>query len=265
MTGGAWAAIVPAIFMKGGSMRMQWKAALVLMLGAPGLALAQAPTKSSKPAAAPEAAAKAAPQATPELQTDEQKTIYALGVTLGQSVTSLALTPEEVMVLQRGLADALAGTAPAVDPKEQGPKIQTLAKARLAQLSAATLERAAKEPGAVKLPSGVIYRELKAGTGKSPRAIDTVKVQYRGTLVDGTEFDSSYARGMPAEFPLNGVIPCWTQGVQKMKVGTKAKLTCPGNTAYGERPPTGSRIPPNAVLTFDVELVDVPGNTAVGQ
>ncbi|NOK10595.1 FKBP-type peptidyl-prolyl cis-trans isomerase [Corallococcus exercitus] len=244
-------------------MRMQWKAALVLMLGAPGLALAQAPTKTSKPAAAPEAAAKAAPAQAPlELKTEEQKTIYALGISLGQSVTALALTPEEVQVLQRGLQDSLSGAAPAVDPKEFTPKIQSLAKARQSQVNIATLDRASKEPGATRLPSGVIYRELKAGTGKSPRAIDTVKVHYQGTLVDGTEFDSSYKRGMAVEFPLNGVIPCWTQGVQKMKVGGKAKLTCPGSTAYGERPPTGSRIPPNAVLTFEVELVDIPGNTA---
>ncbi|NBD09124.1 MULTISPECIES: FKBP-type peptidyl-prolyl cis-trans isomerase [Corallococcus] len=244
-------------------MRMQWKAALVLMLGAPGLALAQSSTKTSKPAAAPEAPAQAASQAPPDLQTDDQKAIYSLGVTLGQSVTALALTPAEVQLLQHGLQDALAGTSPAVDPKEYTPKIQALAKARQAQVNVATLDRASKEPGATRLPSGVIYRELKAGTGKVPRAIDTVKVHYRGTLVDGSEFDSSYARGMAAEFPLNGVIPCWTQGVQKMKVGGKAKLTCPASTAYGERPPTGSRIPPNAVLQFDVELVDIPGNTAV--
>ncbi|NOK16788.1 FKBP-type peptidyl-prolyl cis-trans isomerase [Corallococcus carmarthensis] len=245
-------------------MRMQWKAALVLMLGAPGLALAQAPTKTSKPAAAPEAAAKAAPAAPAplELKTDDQKAIYSLGITLGQSVTALALTPEEVQLLQRGLQDSLSGTAPAVDPKEYTPKIQALAKARMAQVNVATLDRASKEPGANRLPSGVIYRELKAGTGKSPRATDTVKVHYQGTLVDGSEFDSSYKRGLAVEFPLNGVIPCWTQGVQKMKVGGKAKLTCPGSTAYGERPPTGSRIPPNAVLTFEVELVDIPGNTA---
>ena len=244
-------------------MRMQWKAALVLMLGAPGLALAQAPTKSSKPAAAPEAAAKAAPAQAPlELKTDDQKTIYSLGLSLGQSVTALALTPEELELLQRGIQDAVAGTPPAVDPKEHAPKLQTLAKARMAQVNVATLDRASKEPGANRLPSGVIYRELKAGTGKSPRATDTVKVHYQGTLVDGSEFDSSFKRGLPVEFPLNGVIPCWTQGVQKMKVGGKAKLTCPGSTAYGERPPTGSRIPPNAVLTFEVELIEIPGNTA---
>ncbi|WP_223632505.1 FKBP-type peptidyl-prolyl cis-trans isomerase [Corallococcus sp. EGB] len=244
-------------------MRMQWKAALVLMLGAPGFALAQAPAKPSKPAPAPEAAAKAAPAQAPlELRTDDQKAIYSLGVTLGQSVTALALTPEEVQLLERGLQDALGGTAPEVDTKEFTPKIQALAKARQAQVNIATLDRASKEPGAARLPSGVIYRELKAGSGKSPRATDTVKVHYQGTLVDGSEFDSSYKRGLAVEFPLNGVIPCWTQGVQKMKVGGKAKLTCPASTAYGERPPTGSRIPPNAVLTFDVELVDIPGNTS---
>ncbi|RKH59479.1 FKBP-type peptidyl-prolyl cis-trans isomerase [Corallococcus llansteffanensis] len=244
-------------------MRMQWMAALVLALGVPGFAQAQAPTKTSKPAAAPEAAAKA-PAAPPvELKTDDQKTIYSLGLTLGQSVTALALTPEEIQLLQRGLQDALSGATPPVDPKEYTPKIQALAKSRQAQVNVTTLDRASKEAGATRLPSGVIYRELKAGTGKTPRAIDTVKVHYRGTLVDGSEFDSSYKRGEPIEFPLNGVIPCWTQGVQKMKVGAKAKLTCPASTAYGERPPPGSRIPPNAVLQFDVELVDVPGNTAV--
>ncbi|RKH47712.1 FKBP-type peptidyl-prolyl cis-trans isomerase [Corallococcus sicarius] len=240
-------------------MRMQWMAALVIALGVPGFAQAQAPTKNSKPAAAPEAAAKAPPA---ELKSEDQKLIYSLGLSLGQNVTALALTPEEIQLLQRGIQDALSGTPP-MDPKELTPKLQVLARSRQAQVNVATLDRASKEAGATRLPSGVIYRELKAGTGKVPRASDTVKVHYRGTLVDGSEFDSSYSRGMPAEFPLNGVIPCWTQGVQKMKVGAKAKLTCPASTAYGERPPTGSRIPPNAVLQFDVELVDVPGNTAV--
>ncbi|MCY1047024.1 FKBP-type peptidyl-prolyl cis-trans isomerase [Corallococcus sp. bb12-1] len=244
-------------------MRTQWMAALVLALGAPGFALAQTSTKTSKPAASAEAKAPAA--APLELKTDDQKTIYSLGVSLGQNVTALALTPEEIQILQRGLQDALTSAAPDVDPKELSPRVQALAKNRLAQANVATLERAAKEPGTTKLPSGVLYRELTAGTGKSPRATDTVKVHYRGTLVDGTEFDSSFKRGVPVEFPLNGVIACWTQGVQKMKVGGKAKLTCPANTAYGDRPPSGSRIPVGAVLQFEVELVEVPGNTAVGQ
>jgi len=106
------------------------------------------------------------------------------------------------------------------------------------------------------LPSGVKVETIKAGTGASPAAGDTVKVHYRGTLTDGTEFDSSYKRGTPIEFPLNRVIPCWTQGVQKIKVGGKAKLTCPGATAYGERGVPGT-IPANATLVFEVELLDI--------
>ena len=112
---------------------------------------------------------------------------------------------------------------------------------------------AAKE---VKTASGLVYTELKAGSGASPNATDTVKVNYRGTLADGTEFDSSYKRGQPAEFPLNRVIPCWTEGVQKMKVGGKAKLVCPPSIAYGDRG-AGSAVPPGATLTFEVELLEI--------
>ena len=118
------------------------------------------------------------------------------------------------------------------------------------------LDRAAAEPGAVRTASGMVYRELTAGAGASPGATDTVTVHYRGTLVNGTEFDSSYKRNEPAQFPLNRVIPCWTEGVQKMKAGGKAKLVCPPNLAYGERgaPPD---IPPGAVLIFEVELLRI--------
>ncbi len=112
---------------------------------------------------------------------------------------------------------------------------------------------AAKE---VKTASGLIYTELKAGNGPSATATDTVKVNYRGTLADGTEFDSSYKRGQPAEFPLNRVIPCWTEGVQKMKVGGKAKLVCPPSIAYGDRG-AGRAVPPGATLTFEIELLDI--------
>ena len=115
---------------------------------------------------------------------------------------------------------------------------------------------AAKEPGAVVTDSGLVYRSLKDGTGASPAATDTVKVHYRGTFPNGKEFDSSYSRGAPAEFPLNQVIKCWTEGVQRMKVGGKAKLTCPPALAYGERG-AGGVIPPNATLQFDVELLAI--------
>jgi len=115
---------------------------------------------------------------------------------------------------------------------------------------------AAKEAGPVTTASGLIYQSLKEGSGASPTATDMVKVHYRGTLPDGKEFDSSYARGEPAEFPLNRVIKCWTEGVQRMKVGGKAKLVCPPAIAYGERG-AGGVIPPNATLNFEVELLAI--------
>ncbi|MBC7482913.1 MAG: FKBP-type peptidyl-prolyl cis-trans isomerase [Rhizobacter sp.] len=127
--------------------------------------------------------------------------------------------------------------------------------AALAQADPA-LTAAAKEPGAVTTASGLVYRSMKDGTGASPTAADTVKVNYRGTFPDGREFDSSYKRNEPAQFPLGGVIPCWTEGVQRMKVGGKAKLTCPAAIAYGSRGAGGS-IPPNATLHFEVELLEI--------
>ena len=116
----------------------------------------------------------------------------------------------------------------------------------------------AKEAGAIVTPSGLVYRSLKDGTGASPSASDKVKVHYRGTFPDGKEFDSSYKRNEAIEFPLNGVIKCWTEGVQRMKVGGKAKLTCPPSIAYGERG-AGGTIPPNATLLFEVELLGING------
>ena len=107
-----------------------------------------------------------------------------------------------------------------------------------------------------KLPSGVTVAHTVEGTGAQPKASDAVKVHYRGTLADGKEFDSSYKRGMPATFPLNRVVPCWTEGMQKIKVGGKATLTCPPATAYGERG-AGGVVPPNATLKFDVELISI--------
>ena len=117
---------------------------------------------------------------------------------------------------------------------------------------------AAKEEGAVVTSTGLVYRSLKDGAGASPMASDTVKVHYRGTFPDGKEFDSSYKRGQPIEFPLGGVIKCWTEGVQRIKVGGKAKLTCPPEIAYGERG-AGGVIPPNATLVFEVELLGING------
>jgi FKBP-type peptidyl-prolyl cis-trans isomerase FkpA len=121
----------------------------------------------------------------------------------------------------------------------------------------ATAAASAKEEGAVVTATGLVYRSLKDGDGASPTAADTVKVHYRGTFPDGKEFDSSYKRNSPAQFPLGGVIKCWTEGVQKMKVGGKAKLTCPSSIAYGERGAGGGLIPPNATLLFEVELLEI--------
>ena len=165
--------------------------------------------------------------------------------------------------MKQALTDA-AANKPAVDLETYGPKIDGFATERSGRVaareksaSAAYLTKAATEPGAVKTDSGLIYKELKAGTGDSPKATDTVKVNYRGTLTNGTEFDSSYKRNEPAEFPLNGVIKCWTEGVQKMKVGGKSQLVCPSDLAYGDqgRP----SIPGGATLVFEVELLSIGG------
>jgi len=130
------------------------------------------------------------------------------------------------------------------------------ATAALLALPLALPVSAQSEPGATTTASGLIYRALKDGSGASPKATDTVKVHYQGTFPDGREFDSSYKRGAPLEFPLNGVIKCWTEGVQMMKVGGKAKLVCPPGIAYGARG-AGNVIPPNATLNFEVELLGI--------
>jgi FKBP-type peptidyl-prolyl cis-trans isomerase FkpA len=195
--------------------------------------------------------------------TDEEKTIYALGLTVSNSLGQFDLSPAELEIIKRAMTDA-AARKPAVELDTWGPKIQGLAQARGTRVagrektaSAAYLTKAAAEAGSVKTDSGLIYREMRPGTGESPKATDTVKVNYRGTLVNGTEFDSSYKRNEPAEFPLNGVIPCWTEGVQKMKIGGKAMLICPSDLAYGDqgRP----SIPGGATLIFEIELLEIQG------
>ncbi|MDY7231553.1 FKBP-type peptidyl-prolyl cis-trans isomerase [Hyalangium rubrum] len=210
------------------------------------------------------AKAQPAPAAAPtaQLQTEEEKTLYALGHGFGKGLAVFGLSPAELEIIKRGLTDSVTGAPSAVDVDLYSGKLQGLAKSRQAKANDAFLAKAAEEKGAVKLPSGVIYKEVQAGTGANPKAKDTVAVHYRGTLMTGEEFDSSYRRNQVAEFPLNGVIPCWTEGVQKMKVGGKARLVCPAKAAYGDRPPMGSKIPPNAVLEFEIELVGIPGDTS---
>ena len=194
---------------------------------------------------------------------EEQKVFYAIGLAMARQVAPFHLTPAELELVKQGLTDAVTDKTPLVDLNAYDKKVQELAAARqkaqgerLAAAAKDFVDKAAKEKGAVKTESGLIYLSLKEGSGPSPAANSKVKVHYRGTLVDGKEFDSSYKRGQPAEFPLNGVIKCWTEGVQKMKVGGKAKLVCPPAIAYGDKG-AGGLIPPNATLVFEVELLEV--------
>lgn len=203
------------------------------------------------------------PALAAEPKTEEQKTLYAVGLSVARELGVFSLSAAELEYVKQGLTDGVTKKKPAVELESYQAKVQELAKARrdaqgvkLAAVGKEVLEKAAAEKGAVKTDSGLVIVPLKEGTGASPKDTDTVKVHYRGTLVDGKEFDSSYKRGQPAEFPLNGVIKCWTEGVQKIKVGGKAKLVCPSTIAYGERG-AGATIPPNATLVFEVELLEI--------
>lgn len=200
--------------------------------------------------------------AAPTLETEDQKTLYALGLLLGRNVKTFALKPEELSIVTAGLADAANGAKPQVEIETYGPKVNELAEKRAASGADEAKKKGqefadtvAKEKDAAKTPSGIVIRTITAGAGASPTAADMVKVHYEGKLVDGTVFDSSLG-GEPAEFPLNGVVPCWTEALQKMKKGEKSQIVCPSAVAYGDRgsPPT---IPPGATLSFEVELLDI--------
>jgi FKBP-type peptidyl-prolyl cis-trans isomerase FkpA len=202
--------------------------------------------------------------------TDEQKTLYALGVAVSQGLGNFNLSEAELEMVKTGLTDGVLKRTPKVNMQEVMPKVQQLRQTRMAagaevekKAGADFLAKAAAEKGAVKTESGLVFSTIKAGNGASPKATDTVKVHYHGTLTDGTVFDSSVQRGQPATFPLNGVVPCWTEGVQKMKVGEKARLVCPSQIAYGDSgaPP---KIKPGATLVFEVELLGIE-NPAEGK
>jgi FKBP-type peptidyl-prolyl cis-trans isomerase len=205
-----------------------------------------------------------APQApAPKPVVSEQdKTFHAIGVVIAKNLDVFQLSPDELDRVIDGIRAARAGK-PAVKVEEFQAKIGELARARMAgnadkrkEADAKALETLSADPRAQKMPSGLVYIPLVEGKGASPKATDKVKVHYMGTLTDGKEFDSSYKRGEPITFPLNAVIPCWTEGVQKMKVGGKSKLVCPAAIAYGDagREPV---IPGGATLVFEVELVSI--------
>ncbi len=201
-------------------------------------------------------------------KTDAEKTIYTLGQMDSRRLQNFDLSAQEFKVWVKGVQDGLAGKTDKVDMQAFSKEISKLGDERSKRVAAAEakaaegyLAKMKAEAGAVTSETGVIYTEVKAGTGANPKADDMVKVHYHGTLRDGTVFDSSVDRGNPATFPLNRVIPCWTEAVQKMKVGGKAKVTCPSKVAYGDRgaPP---KIKPGAALTFDVELIEIVAKDA---
>jgi len=201
---------------------------------------------------------------------DDEKALYAFGAAIGQQlegqVRQLQLSPAEISAFERGLGDVISGRGAQIDGQLYESQFQALAEERLAAGAAASraaaegfMAEAASAPGAERTGSGLVIRTIKAGSGERPAAADKVRVHYHGTLTDGTVFDSSRERGQPAEFGLNQVIPCWTEGVQRMQVGETAQLVCPPDLAYGDRG-AGQDIPPGATLIFEVELLEIVAN-----
>jgi len=195
--------------------------------------------------------------------TEDQNTLYFLGQAVSSKIKQFNFTADEVRYIAQGFTETLAGEKSRVDEKTYGAKLnaylarkQEAIVARQKEAAKPFLEKMAKEAGAQKLASGIIYIPVKEGSGALPKPTDTVKVHYNGTFPDGKVFDSSVERGTPAEFPLSGVIPCWTEGVQKIKVGGKARLVCPSDTAYGDQG-AGGTIPGGATLVFEVELLEI--------
>jgi len=201
----------------------------------------------------------------PALETDEQKTLYMLGVAISRNLALFEFTEAELGLIQAGMRDGTMGREPRVAPEEYGPRIDPMLQARMTSIveqekeaGKAFRDLAAQEPGAQTTDSGLVYREVEPGEGAAPGEADSVKVHYRGTLRDGSLFDTSLEgeNPDPATFNLSGVIPCFSEGIRKMKVGGKSKLTCPPELAYGDRgsPPA---IKPGATLQFEVQLLEI--------
>jgi FKBP-type peptidyl-prolyl cis-trans isomerase FkpA len=209
------------------------------------------------------AGAAGADAAQAEDLSDDEKTFYYMGIAMEQKLRALTLSDEELALLIRGLREAHAGKPLELDGATYRPKLQELGQQRMKKAAKAEklkahafLAEAAQRRGAIRTESGLIYTEITPGSGDSPEPTATVKVNYHGTLRDGSVFDSSAKRGSPFEFNLEGVIPCWKEGVGMMKVGGKSIIICPPEIAYGERgaPPL---IPGNAALSFEVELIEI--------
>ncbi|HXT00116.1 MAG TPA: FKBP-type peptidyl-prolyl cis-trans isomerase [Elusimicrobiota bacterium] len=239
-------------------------ASVALALCAAPVMAADAPAAAApaaKPAAKPKAAKKAA--SGDNFKTEDERTFYAYGYRVGQNLATTTPTAAEANAIAQGLKDAITGKPEAVNMAVYLPKVGEMAQKRLAAKAEITKKKGAefaekfsKEAGVKPIPMGGFIKIETEGTGPMPTADDTVKVNYRGTLTDGTEFDSSYKRNEPATFPLKNVIPCWTNGVAMMKVGGKAKLVCPSDSAYGDQghPPV---IPGGSTLVFEIELLEI--------
>lgn len=235
-----------------------------------GAAWAAAPTTSAgadTPKPAPAHAAAAKPGAP---QTDDEKTMYALGVLLSGNLENFSLTDAEFTLVRSGFTDGFHHKADTSDAQSYAPKLQALVRTRVAAVSQKErqagqtyLDKQAAAPGAHKTASGLVFISTSDGTGATPARGDQVKVNYEGKLIDGTVFDSSASHGQPATFPVGQVIPCWTEALQLMKVGGKARVICPADLAYGDRgaPP---KIKPGSTLDFTVELLEVTPAAAAG-
>ncbi len=220
---------------------------------------------------------KGASPPSPALKDLKQKVSYGIGLNIGRSMKAQTVDVDAEL-LARGIKDALAGGKPLLTDQElqetmlalkqemEGKQREMVAKQAGASKvigdknkkeGTAFLAANAKKPGITTLKSGLQYKVVKEGTGPSPKATDEVKTNYRGTLIDGTEFDSSYKRGEPATFPVNGVIAGWTEALQLMKVGSKWQLFIPAELAYGPNPQPGGPIGPDATLVFDIELLGI--------
>jgi FKBP-type peptidyl-prolyl cis-trans isomerase FkpA len=205
----------------------------------------------------------AAANAETKLESDDDKAIYLMGAMMGRGVPQAGFSEREVELLSRGMADQVSGRDLLIDFADfDSETIKELVEKRQEKLaeverakSTEFLQQEAKAKGATTLESGLIYTETVAGSGAQPGTTDTVSVHYHGTLRDGSVFDSSRDRGQPAEFPINRVIPCWTEALQKMKVGGRAVVVCPASIAYGDR--GYGTIKPGAALRFEVELLSI--------
>jgi FKBP-type peptidyl-prolyl cis-trans isomerase FkpA/FKBP-type peptidyl-prolyl cis-trans isomerase FklB len=201
--------------------------------------------------------------AAPEPTTDEQKTLYALGLAVNQSLSHFSLSEAEFEIVKSGIIDGFLKQPPKVDLQAFGQKISQLQEARALVIAEAEkkagatfLAKVAAESGAKKTESGAILKTIKEGNGATPKITDMVKVQYQGALIDGTVFDNTTKPGEPASLRVNEMSKCWVEGIQQIKVGGKSKLVCPSNLAFRDKgmPPL---IKPGATLVFEIELLEI--------